>query len=194
MTVSCKGTPASSPWTGTGTSWAATPSSPSTTPLPPSTQLGHFRPSSLATARTRIKIVLWRQIQVSVQEPRLSGLALVTTVSTVLWPFRDLVSCLFLGMILSSGFCNASSVLKAPLDYPVCGYRGVRCPEKASEVAPPTIDLLTLITIVVGVLLIGSTSIGYIIRTRNRRLAKKGILGTDEKETKTQKRSTLGNR
>ena len=93
-----------------------------------------------------------------------------------------------------SGVCNAESVLEAPLDYPVCGYRGVLCPEKASEVAPPTFNLLTLITIVIGVLLIGSTSIGYIIRTRNRRLAKKGILGTDEKETKTQKRSTLGNR
>ena len=97
-------------------------------------------------------------------------------------------------MILSSGFCNAESVLEAPLDFPVCGYRGVLCPPKApSEVAPSTISLVSLITIVLGVLLIGSTSIGYIIRKRNRLMAKKG-LGSGEKETKTQKRSTLGDR
>ena len=94
-------------------------------------------------------------------------------------------------MNLSSGVCNSGSALKAPLDYPVCGFRGKLCPP---EVTLSTISLLTLIAIVVGVLLIGSTSIGYIIRRRNRLMAKKRVLGTDEKETKTQKRSTLGNR
>ena len=85
-------------------------------------------------------------------------------------------------------------MLKAPLDFPLCGFRGDLCPELAQEVAPSTISLVTLITIVIGVLLIGSSSIGYIIRRRNRLMAKKEMLGSDEKETKTQKRSTLGDR
>ena len=97
-------------------------------------------------------------------------------------------------MISSSGVCNAESVLQVPLDFPLCGYRGVLCPEKTSEVDPSTISLVSLITIVLGVLLIGSTSIGYIIRRRNRLMAKKGVQGSGEKETKTQKRSTLGDR
>ena len=86
-------------------------------------------------------------------------------------------------------------MLQAPLDFPICGFSGDLCPEKSSEVAPSTISLVTLIAIVVGVLVVGSTSIGFIIRTRNRLLAKKemvGALGTGE--TKTQKRSTLGDR
>ena len=52
-----------------------------------------------------------------------------------------------------------------------------------------------MIAIVVGVLVVGSTSIGFIIRTRNRLLAKKELVrapGTGE--TNTQKRSTLGDR
>ena len=65
------------------------------------------------------------------------------------------------------------------MDLRVCCYQGD--PEKASEVdGTSTISLLTLlITIVIGVLLIGSTSIGYIIRTRNRRTAKKKSIHED---------------
>merc|ERR1719500_2671336 len=49
------------------------------------------------------------------------------------------------------GVCNAESVLQAPLDFPLCGYRGVLCPPKApSEVDPSTISLVSLITIVLG--------------------------------------------
>merc|ERR1712223_1476061 len=71
------------------------------------------------------------------------------------------------------GVCDSDSVLQAPLDFPICGLSGDLCPEKSSEVAPSTISLVTLIAIVVGVLVVGSTSIGFIIRTRNRLLAKK---------------------
>ena len=67
-------------------------------------------------------------------------------------------------------------MLEASLDFRVCCHQGDLSPEKASEVVPFTISLLTLITIV---LLIGSTSIGYIIQTRNRRTAKKKSIHED---------------
>ena len=69
-----------------------------------------------------------------------------------------------------TGFCNDSSVLAAPPDYPVCGFYGEDCPEEAYK---PTITLVALIGIVVGVMVVGTTVIGYAIRKRSRMAARK---------------------
>ena len=81
--------------------------------------------------------------------------SLLSKVSHLIWKFHTIVYDLAsLKPYYSTGFCNAESVLKAPLDFPLCGFRGDLCPEPAPSSRSSTISLVTLKTIVIGVLLI----------------------------------------
>ena len=62
------------------------------------------------------------------------------------------------------GFCDATSTLAAPPDFPTCGFYGDLCPE---EVAP--FPLPAILGIVLACLLAGGVAFGYVIRLMKKR-------------------------